>query len=82
MRRADGPDETAGQLLDFCWTDIKTRDVGATTRFFQAVLGWTWADDPDDWRSATTAFADGRRIAGISDLRGDMYPLGLPDHVA
>jgi uncharacterized protein len=67
---------------EFCWIDLKTRDVPATAAYFTAALGWTFAVDPDDWRRATKIGLDGRWIGGVSDLASPIYPPGTPPHVA
>jgi hypothetical protein len=67
---------------EFCWIDLKTRDVPATAAFFSAALGWTFAVDPDDWRQATKIAVDGRWIGGVSDLASPVYPPGTPPHIA
>jgi predicted enzyme related to lactoylglutathione lyase len=67
---------------EFCWFDLKTRDVPATSAFFSAALGWKIAVDPDDWRQATKIAVDGRWIGGVSDLASPIYPPAAPPHVA
>ena len=67
---------------EFCWIDLKTRDVPATAAFFSATLGWTFVVDPDDWRHAAKIAADGRWIGGVSDLASPIYPPDAAPHVA
>ncbi|ROO63268.1 putative enzyme related to lactoylglutathione lyase [Micromonospora sp. Llam0] len=67
---------------EFCWMDIKTRDVADTARFFSATLGWRFAVDDDDWRRATTITVGTHRIGTVSDLAAPIYPPGTPPHVA
>ena len=67
---------------EFCWVDLKTRDVPATAAFFSAALGWTFAVDPDDWRQATKIAVDGQWVGGVSDLASPVYPPGTPPHIA
>ncbi|GAA2253918.1 lactoylglutathione lyase [Streptomyces ruber] len=71
-----------GALGEFCWMDLKTRDLPGTAAFFAATLGWRFAVDETDWRRATKVFADGRPIGGVSDLADPVYPPGTPAHVA
>jgi uncharacterized protein len=67
---------------EFCWFDVKSRDVQATSAFFSAALGWKIAVDPDDWRQATKIAVDGRWIGGVSDLASPIYPPDVPPHIA
>jgi predicted enzyme related to lactoylglutathione lyase len=67
---------------EFCWFDLKTRDVPATSAFFSAALGWKIAVDPGDWRQATKIAVDGRWIAGVSDLASPIYPPDTAPHIA
>jgi uncharacterized protein len=67
---------------EFCWVDLKTRDVPATAAFFSAALGWTFAVDPDDWRQATKIAVDGHWVGGVSDLASPIYPPDTPPHIA
>ncbi|MEV4091280.1 VOC family protein [Streptosporangium saharense] len=71
-----------GTLNTFSWMDLKTHDIPGTAAFFSAVLGWDFAVDEQDWRSATTATLDGQRIATVSDLANPIYPPGTPAHIA
>lgn len=66
----------------FCWFDLKTRDLPATSAFFSAALGWKIAMDPDDWRRATKIAVDGQWIGGVSDLANPIYPPDTPPHIA
>jgi hypothetical protein len=29
-----------------CWADLGTTDVAAAKRFYTALIGWTWKDEP------------------------------------
>jgi predicted enzyme related to lactoylglutathione lyase len=69
---------------EFCWVDLKTRDVPATATFFSAALGWTFAvDRPAEarqfyervlgLRAGTAGFAAGPAatwevVVGVPDL--------------
>ncbi len=67
---------------EFCWMDLKTRDMAGTAAFFSHTLGWRFALDEDDWRKATKITVDGHRIGGVSDLANPLYPPGTPAHIA
>ncbi|MFD0855486.1 hypothetical protein ACFQ07_24805, partial [Actinomadura adrarensis] len=71
-----------GSVGEFCWMDLKTRDIPGTAGFFSAVLGWRFAVDEDDWRRATKASLDGHQLATVSDLANPIYPPGTPPHIA
>lgn len=72
-----------GSPNEFCWMDLKTRDLPGTAAFFAATLGWRFAVDEEDWRRATKITADGgHRIGGVSDLAHPVYPPGTPAHNA
>ncbi|WP_225993199.1 VOC family protein [Actinomadura rudentiformis] len=69
-------------MNEFCWMDVKTRDVPGVAAFFGAVLGWRFAVDENDPRRATKIYLDGYPIGGVSDLSDPIYPPGTPPHVA
>ncbi|MFH8484836.1 VOC family protein [Streptomyces longisporoflavus] len=71
-----------GSLNEFCWMDVKTRDLPGTAAFFSKALGWHFAVDEDDWRQATKISVDGHRIGSVSDLADPVYPPGTPAHIA
>ncbi|MFF6785751.1 VOC family protein [Streptomyces sp. NPDC012510] len=72
-----------GSLNEFCWMDVKTRDLPGTAAFFADTLGWRFAVDKEDWRRATKITAPkGHRIGGVSDLAQPVYPPGTPAHIA
>lgn len=72
-----------GALNEFCWMDLKTRDLPGTAAFFADTLGWRFAVDEEDWRKATKIAAPGgHRIGGVSDLAQPIYPPGAPAHIA
>lgn len=71
-----------GSLNEFCWMDLKTRDLPGTAAFFAKTLGWHFAVDEEDWRKATKIATGGHFIGGVSDLAHPVYPLGTPAHVA
>ena len=72
----------SGGMNEFCWMDLKVRDVATTAAFFSAVLGWRFAVDETDWRRAVKVTAGGLQIGSVSDLAGPLYPPGIPAHVA
>lgn len=69
-------------MNEFCWMDLKTRDVTDTAAFFTQAFGWRFAVDEDDWRKATKISVDGHLIGGVSDLANPIYPPGTPEHIA
>lgn len=71
-----------GSLNEFCWMDLKTRDLAGTANFFSKTLGWRFAVDEEDWRKATKIAVDGHLIGGVSDLANPVYPPGTPAHIA
>lgn len=71
-----------GSLNEFCWMDLKTRDVAGTATFFAKTLGWRFAVDEKDWRRATKTAVDGRPIGSVSDLANPVYPPETPAHIA
>ncbi|MEU5345043.1 MULTISPECIES: VOC family protein [unclassified Streptomyces] len=71
-----------GSLNEFCWMDLKTRDLPGTGEFFSKALGWRFAVAEDDWRRATGITAGRHRIGGVSDLANPTYPPGTPAHIA
>jgi predicted enzyme related to lactoylglutathione lyase len=71
-----------GSSTEFCWMDLKTRDLAGTATFFSQTLGWRFAVDDEDWRKATKIDVDGHLIGGVSDLANPVYPPGTPAHVA
>ncbi|MFI6209188.1 VOC family protein [Streptomyces sp. NPDC051041] len=71
-----------GSLNEFCWMDLKTRDLAGTATFFSKTLGWHFAVDEKDWRKATKIAIDGHLIGSVSDLANPVYPPGTPAHIA
>ncbi|MFF6979971.1 VOC family protein [Streptomyces sp. NPDC008343] len=71
-----------GSLNEFCWTDLKTRDLPGTAAFFSGALSRRFAVDEDDWRKATKTAVEGHSIGGVSDLTNPVHPSGTPAHVA
>ncbi|MBN6036611.1 VOC family protein [Amycolatopsis sp. 195334CR] len=69
-------------MTDFCWLDLKTRDVTGTAEFFSAALGWRFAVDEQDWRKATKIYLGDRELGGVSDLANPVYPPETPPHLA
>ncbi|GAA2288964.1 hypothetical protein GCM10010145_51090 [Streptomyces ruber] len=49
-----------------CWVSLTSRDLGAATSFYQAVLGWEWRATRLGERFRI-ALADGAPVAGIAD---------------
>ncbi|MFE7836884.1 VOC family protein [Streptomyces sp. NPDC057474] len=61
-----------GSLNEFCWMDLKTRDLPGTAAFFADLLGWHFAVDEEDWRRATKiSFGGGRAGGGDGRAAGE-----------
>jgi predicted enzyme related to lactoylglutathione lyase len=71
-----------GAPNEFCWMDLKTRDIPGTAAYFSAVLGWQFAVDEHNRRRAVTITAHGQPIGTLSDLANPIYPPGTPPHIA
>ncbi|WP_228990289.1 VOC family protein [Streptomyces sp. DH8] len=71
-----------GSLNEFCWMDLKTRDLAGTATYFSKTLGWRFAVDEEDWRKATKIAIDGHLVGSVSDLANPLYPPGTPAHIA
>ncbi|GGR86318.1 hypothetical protein GCM10010252_26230 [Streptomyces aureoverticillatus] len=69
-------------LNEFCWMDLKTRDLAGTAAFFSKTLGWRFTVDEKDWRRATKITVDGHPIGSVSDLANPVYPPETPAHIA
>lgn len=63
---------------EFCWMDLKTRDVPGTADFFATVLGRRFAIDERDWRRATVDSCRRRAPGEDADKVLGMYSGLLP----
>lgn len=52
-----------------CWTDLMAPDVGTARAFYEAVLGWSFADTGSEYGGYVIAEAEGAAAAGIGPLR-------------
>ena len=52
-----------------CWTDLMTPDVGDARMFYEAVLGWAFADTGDEYGGYVIAQARGAAAAGIGPMQ-------------
>jgi len=50
---------------DFSWCELLTRDVEASKKFYQQVLGWTMEDVPMQDGSYIILKTEGRPVGGI-----------------
>jgi predicted enzyme related to lactoylglutathione lyase len=80
--RPPGPGPRLADTGEFCWMDLKTRDLPGTAAVLSDLLGWQFAEDPADWRRATVISVGGYRIGTVSDLAAPIYPEGTPPHLA
>ena len=62
------------------WNELATRDPQGSTAFYRAVFGWEPTETPMGEVSYTTWQLDGRPIAGMIPMTGDMWPADLPPH--
>lgn len=65
----------------FCWFDLKTRDVAATSTTLVETLGWT-VSEPERLHAAKILRCSGHPVASLSDLANPVYPADLPEHTA
>ena len=49
-----------------CWADVTTPDLDAATRFYGALLGWTFHNTGPDFGNYTMALKDGKPVAGLT----------------
>ena len=52
-----------------CWTDLMTPDVGDARMFYEAVLGWTFADTGDEYGGYVIGQVGGAAAAGIGPMQ-------------
>lgn len=65
----------------FCWPELGTTDQHAAKKFYGALFGWTFRDNPMGPEEIYTIFElDGRDCAALYTLRHDMLKQGVPPH--
>ncbi len=62
-----------------CWNELTTRNPKESIEFYDAVFGWIahTAAGPNPY---TEFQLNGRAIAGMMVMEGDMWPAGMPNH--
>ncbi len=61
-----------------CWIDLMTSDITRSREFYTALFEWEYeAGDEETYGGYTTAFKDGRSVAGLMQSRADGE--GYPD---
>ncbi len=63
----------------FVWNELMTRDPAAATAFYRQVLGWDSRDSEFGAGMYTEFRTDGRTIAGLMPMTGDLWPAELPE---
>jgi predicted enzyme related to lactoylglutathione lyase len=61
------------------WNELETRDPAAAKRFYGAVFGWEFEEEPMGETTYSVARVDGVRVAGIADVKGRV-PDEVPAH--
>lgn len=65
----------------FCWTEVGTTDPAAAKRFWGAVLGWSFIDDPlPDGSTYTMCMAGEAAVGGLYTLPPELLAMGVPPH--
>ena len=64
---------------DFSWCELLTRDVEASKKFYQQVLGWTMEDVPMQDGSYIILKTEGRPVGGIMRMPPQI-PQQAPSH--
>ena len=60
------------------WTDLATTDQAGAKKFYSAVLGWDYDDQPiGDGQVYSMATVNGKHVAAISGARHEVVP-GAP----
>lgn len=63
----------------FCWVDLSTLDLGRARRFYTRVFGWdTTTTDTGSAPPYLMFTQDGRIVAGLSELDGELREQGIP----
>jgi predicted enzyme related to lactoylglutathione lyase len=62
------------------WSELMTRDVGASRAWYERVCGWVFEASPMDGVDYHLALAHGRPVAGIVDLAQMEGMDGVPPH--
>ncbi|MBB5872933.1 putative enzyme related to lactoylglutathione lyase [Allocatelliglobosispora scoriae] len=71
--------DVLGEPGSFGWTELNTRDLAGSKRFYGAVFGWTADDQQFGPRPYTTFRLDGTAVAGMMPLDADV-PEQVPPH--
>lgn len=71
--------ELVNERAAFSWNELESRDPEAAKRFYGAVFGWTFREEPMGAKTYNVAMIDGAPVAGIADVRGRM-PDEVPAH--
>lgn len=72
--------ELTGDVGSLVWNELTTRDVDGSKAFYPAALGWGARDVSFQGGSYTMWEADGRPVAGMMPMVGDMWPPDVPPH--
>ncbi|HXR60406.1 MAG TPA: VOC family protein, partial [Solirubrobacterales bacterium] len=71
--------ELVNERAALAWNELESRDPEAAKRFYGAVFGWTFREEPMGEKTYNVAMIDGAPVAGIADVRGRM-PDEVPAH--
>ena len=68
---------------EFCWVELMTSDTAGAKKFYGALLGWSFHDDPVPGHGVYTmlGLGDGH-VGGMFELNEEMKSHGIPPHWA
>jgi predicted enzyme related to lactoylglutathione lyase len=77
------PEITKHEPGMFCWSDLGTTDVAAAKKFYSAIFGWSYQDDPmGPDQVYSRALVDGKDVCAIYAQQQEQAKMGIPPHWA
>lgn len=64
----------------FCWADLATSDAARAAAFYAGAFGWAARRERASGGSLVRLSLDGRDVASLYQLGGDLRARGVPSH--
>ncbi|WP_431784816.1 VOC family protein [Streptomyces chumphonensis] len=66
-----------------CWASLMVHDLAASEKFYRDLFGWEFEEGPAQLGPYTRAHLDGRRVAGLGEMRdGSAVPVAWLPYLA